>query len=315
MNDPEQQLPFPAFVDSTMLAAFRSCQTKFNYNFLRNLHADGKSIHLVAGGAFAAGLEAARRKVFTPKALMPEELAALPPLDQDGMILAAFQAFAKSWGTYSYSLDMQKSFVNTFYALDVYLRDYHPLTDFIQPMFDADGIPRVEFSFAIPLPVKHPVTHDPILFTGRFDLLGTWDGVPVVVDEKTTTALGEQWRRQWDMRGQFLGYCWACQQLGYPVTNAVARGTAILKTKVNFMTVPVHFPQHLINRWYDNLIITLHDMIRVWESSIYRMSFGEACNSYGGCPYTMLCTAAEPSRWFNNYTYREWNPLSANSGD
>lgn len=303
--------PFPAYIDSTMLATFKACPKKFEYSFLRHLHTDGRNIHLVAGGAFAAGLEAARRKVFTPPALMPARLAALPSLEDDGMLIAAFDAFNREWGDADKAWDHNKSFVNTWYALETYLRDYHPLTDFIQPVLQADGQPNVEFSFAVPLPILHPTSGDPLLYVGRFDMLGKWENLPVVVDEKTTTALGESWRKQWDLRGQFLGYCWACQQLGIPVTTAIARGTAILKTKINFMTVPVTFPQHLIDRWHEAMLCTVSDLINHWEQSYFNPVFADACTAYGGCGYSLLCSAKEPENWFNNYVVREWNPVSA----
>jgi len=301
---------FPSAIDSTMVSTYRSCPMKFSYSFLKHLHADGKSIHLIAGGAFAAGLEAARRLAFTPKDLLPPHLAALPsPLD-GGIEVAAFSAFREAWGDFDLCLDMGKSYVNTFYALDTYLRDYNPLTDFLQPMFSSDKKPMVECSFAIPLPIAHPETGDPILFCGRFDMLGWWENLPVVIDEKTTQALGESWRKQWDLRGQFLGYCWACQQLGYPVSTAIARGTAILKTKVNFMTVPVMFPQHLIDRWYVNLLMTVNQMIIDYQSGLFSYSFADGCTAYGGCQYSLLCSASNPEEWYSNYTIREWSPIS-----
>lgn len=302
--------PFPTAIDSTMLSTFKSCHKKFEYSFLRNLHVSEKSIHLVAGGAFAAGLEAARMKCFTPREHQPEWLRAIPPLEENGLFISAFRAFSQEWGTFDLALDHGKSFVNTWYALQTYLTDYHPLTDFIQPTFTPDQIPRIEFSFAIPLPISHPETGDPLLYSGRFDMLAKWDDLLVVLDEKTTSALGDSWRKQWDLRGQFLGYCWACQQLGHPVHAAVARGTAILKTKVNFMTVPVIFPQHLIDRWYYAMLATVETMISAWKHDCFVYDFADGCTAYGGCSYSMLCSAKDPEEWVGNYVTRVWNPIS-----
>lgn len=302
--------PFPDYIDSTMLATFKSCPQKFNYAFLRHLHGEAKSIHLIAGGAFAAGLEAARRFCFTPRELLSPELQALPPYEHGGMMLAAFSAFRREWGNFDLAFDAGKSFINTWYALETYLTDYHPMTDFIQPIIGPDKKPQVEFSFAIPLPINHPVSGSPLLYVGRFDMLGKWEDATCIVDEKTTTALGDQWRRQWNMRGQFLGYCWACQQLGIPVTMAVARGTAILKTKVNFMTVPVIYPQYLIDRWYENTLRTIQELVARWTVYDFPLVFADGCTAYGGCTYELLCSASDPEAWTNNFVVREWNPVS-----
>jgi hypothetical protein len=296
---------FPLHIDSTMLATFKACPRKFYYQFQRHLARDAKNIHLVAGSAFAAGLEAARRYLFRSDASNNR----LDSEQSSDYLEAAFVAFSREWGTFDLKLDHTKSFINTFYALETYLHYHHPLLDPIQPIF-ANDAPQVEFSFAIPLPLCHP-SGDQLLYCGRFDMLGVWESLPVIVDEKTTSALGESWRRQWDLRGQFLGYCWACQQLGIPVRTAVARGTAILKTKVNFLTVPVTFPQYLIDRWHEDMLYTIQMMLATYKNGYYSTNFGDSCNAYGGCAYSLLCQAKDPEEWIPyNYTERVWNPLS-----
>jgi hypothetical protein len=218
--------------------------------------------------------------------------------------------------------DHPKSFSNTFQALSAYLQHYPPLSDPIQPLKRPDGSPAVEFTFAIPLDFPgfplHPETAEPFQFVGRFDLLGTFNDLPVIVDEKTTQALGPTWVEQWGLRGQFMGYCWACQQLGYPVSTAAVRGIALLKREYKFETAIVQFPAHLITRWYEQLCYDLHQICGSYalhkrdpeaQALAFPFNFADACTSYGGCAFTTLCSVSNPADWTHNYVRFLWNPL------
>ena len=55
----------PASIDSSMLNTYRSCKKKFYYNYLLNLHPPGRSVHLVAGAAFADAIDAARKYAYS----------------------------------------------------------------------------------------------------------------------------------------------------------------------------------------------------------------------------------------------------------
>lgn len=285
-----------------MLTTYRSCKRRFYHLYVQRIKPIGESIHLIAGGAFAAGLEAARNAQARTK----------HPLTADELALAAFPAFTRRWGTFVADETETKNFHNTFHALEAYLAEFHPYHDAIQPVRRTNGDAATEFNFAIPLPVQHP-SGDPFIFVGRFDLLGSFNGLPVVVDEKTTSALGPFWLRQWDMRGQFLGYMWACKQLGYAVDHVVVRGIAIQKTQHQFATVPVQYPQTLIDRWYFELLNTLHSIVADFESGYWAYNFGDACSSYGGCSFSDLCRAANPDNWMNNYEPNLWTPVNSDA--
>ena len=312
---PQARLSLPAYIDSSMLSSWRACRRKFYHAHLLSLHPTGKSIHLVAGGAFAAGMEAARRVVF--------QNISCRRLTNDDILQAAYKAFAGEWGDFQAAEGATKSFENTFGALAKYLCEYPPETDEIQPLKRPDGSPAVEFTFSIPLEEAppHPETGDPFVFVGRFDLLGAINGLPAVVDEKTTSSIGFQWDAQWDLRGQFMGYIWACQQLGYSVNTAVIRGIGILKRDIKFATSIKQYPQHLIERWYHQL---LNDVTTISDSykqltrphgaetldDGFGYNFADSCGAYGGCAYAPLCLAKEPEAFEVNYVKHRWDPLA-----
>ena len=306
------QLSLPSYVDSSMLSTWRSCRRKFFWSTLNSLYPIGKSVHLVAGGAFAAGMEGARRLVFS------NDRAHRP--SHSDLLQAAYRSFAREWGSNPDFEGEAKSFENTFQALAAYLNQHPPETDPVQPLRRPDGSPAVEFTFSIPLEEgpRHPETGDPFLFVGRFDLLGSYNGLPCVVDEKTTSSIGFSWDSQWDLRGQFMGYIWACQQLGYEVNTAVVRGIGILKKDFKFATSIKQFPQYLINRWHSQLIMDVDQIVRAYEGlqetpgteqGWFPYNFADACSAYGGCAFTTLCSASNPEAFFGQYARHRWDPL------
>ena len=323
MDSPHHDKPkfsFPVQIDSSTLSSWRACRRKFFWSTISSLYPLGKSVHLIAGGAFAAGVEAARRVAFRNSGDHKPT--------HDDLLEAAFKAFIREWGDYVPPEDSPKSFHNVFQALAEYLLRHPPATDEVQPLIRKDGTPAVEFTFGIPLDILHPETGDPLLFVGRFDLLGTLSGLNCIVDEKTTTAMGYTWPDQWKLRGQFMGYLWACQQLGYDVNCAVVRGIGILKTQYKFQTHIEQFPQHLIDRWHGQMVRDIQQMVYAynaitseWGKNIgilyeqeleaqFPYNFADSCSAYGGCAFATLCLAKDPEPYMSNYAHYRWDPLA-----
>ena len=157
----------------------------------------------------------------------------------------------------------------------------------------------------------HP-SGQPFLYVGRFDMLGTWSGKLVVRDEKTTTSIGASWADQWDLRSQFIGYVWACQQSGLDLDTVVARGVGILKTKISHAEAIKQYPKFLVERWHEQLRRDLWRIVRMWDEDYFDYNLADACNSYGGCAFRTVCTSPVPERWYDQYVVRHWNPLQKN---
>lgn len=297
----DQPYELPLFVDSSMVATFRACPRKFYLTYCHNLKPRGTSIHLAAGSAMAAALHAARQA----------QGASASPLSQEELLEASMGPFLTEWGSCPSDPEHPKNIHNTFYALELYLERFHPFYDPIQPLRGADGRITSEYSFAIPLTSTHP-RGDPFIYVGRFDLLGRYaeNDLLVVLDDKTSGSLGSYWLRQWDMRGQFLGYLWALRSLGYDISHVVVRGVGLLKTDILFQTVPLEYPSFLIERWQVELYNTLELMKLCFSENHFPYSFGDACSSFGGCPMKDLCMNKDPDQWLNNYEVSIWNPVS-----
>lgn len=148
---------FPHAIDSTMLATFRSCPQKFFRQYVQHWKPKAESVHLVAGGAFASGIEAARLAFYEH---------GKPALDAEA---AGLQALIEHYGDFECPPDSAKSLERTCGALEFYFQNYPLGDDGMEPVLMPGGKRGIEFSFAEPLPFAHPVTGDPILYTGRAD--------------------------------------------------------------------------------------------------------------------------------------------------
>lgn len=301
------QPTFPESLDSTMLSAFGSCPQKFLIEFCYRKAPTGRSIHLHAGGAFAAAMETLRIAHYQER------------LAWDDCLDKAFFTFARFWGDFEAPEREYKDFINMWSAIIAYTKEYPLDTDHFQPLMLADGKPAVEFKFSIPMMVPHPTTGNPLMFSGRIDLLSADEnGLLYTVDEKTTKSLGASWQYQWDMRGQFFGYNYAARSLGYNVGGALVRGIAIQQTQFGFQEKPVFFTTDQLNGWWLNMNRRAARMSSLFQSALvtenfhdtFEKSYGEACTSYGNCVYQSCCRSPEPWLIYDQYETRVWNPLA-----
>jgi hypothetical protein len=131
-----------------------------------------------------------------------------------------------------------------------------------------------------------------------------------VEDDKTATQLGDSWTRQWELRSQFTGYCWAAREAGISVNGVLVRGVSILKTKYGSAQAITYRSGWEIDRWLGQVLRDLRRLESAWNEGYYDFNLGEACNSYGGCQFTNVCKSNEPETWLPMYFERKrWDPL------
>ncbi len=199
---PQLEPILPQYIDSTMITAFRGCRRKFYNEFVLGLRPQAVSIDLHAGGAFSTACEVFYHTFHCGVPPQPEQpgVGGIRAGDLDGARMAAFQAFNAYWGDLEAPHGSPKTKDNVWLAFETLLREYPPATDHVQPYF-VDDKPTFEFNFAIPLEgpgwPRHPVSGDPFLYAGRYDMLGTYHGAPCFRDEKTTKQAGPTWAEQW----------------------------------------------------------------------------------------------------------------------
>lgn len=296
---------FPLLIDNTARSAWVGCPEQFFRQAVQSVRGRGlPSIHLHAGGAFAKGLEVGRRAFYQHQQTQAQAEA------------AGLTALVEAYGTDT-ELDParsgDKSLDGLIRAYESYMLEYPFGVTKLVPLQFPNGEVAVEFNFAIAIPeTVHPETGDPILYGGRFDMVGVYNDQLFVVDEKTSTSLGERWARQWDLDSQFTGYCWAARGYGHLVAGAIIRGVGLLKTKTTHAEAIIYRPEWQVNRWLDQLIEEIGDMIKAWKRGRYKKTLDKkACDAYSGCPYKTLCETPEPDRWLStHYHVVVWNPVA-----
>jgi hypothetical protein len=310
--------------------------------FIYGLRPAGISVDLHAGAAFASGIEAVRKAVFQKG----------KPLED--ALLEGHGAYQVAWGDFEIPeyKKTAKTRENVWFAIEEYFRKWSPLTDHFQPYY-LDGKPTFEWSFAIPLePACNPTTDysaygkdavskrpdlqtpsydpdhpehrgkfplhpngSPWLYSGRFDMLGSYEGKPRWGDEKTTGgSISTGWSDKWRLRNQFLGYTWALQQHGMDAIGGVVRGIAIQKTQIPLVEATPIYSQDQIERWYEQLRRDLWRLRQAWDTGYFDLNLADTCTAYGNCMFMNVCASSKENRenWFNDFEVRRWNPLEKN---
>lgn len=293
----------PVYLSSSMRETFKTCRRQFYYEYVRNRQPLTRSIHLHAGGAFAAACETTRISRYLHKRTWRESL------------LDGTRTLMTKWGDPELinTAGTGKTLPNMILALWSYFEHFGLDLDPLTPFIKCDGAPAVEHSFAIPIEgTVHPETGEPFIYCGRFDMLAQKGDLLYVVDEKTTSQLGDRWANQWPLRGQFLGYCWAAHDFGQPVVGAIVRGTAITKSgNISHAECVLPLPSYLIDKWYEQLVRDINDLAECFKSNRWDYEFSSACGSYGGCPFQVVCESRIEDTWLeSNYEERTWNPIS-----
>lgn len=291
---------FPAHISPTSRSSFVICKQQWFWRYCMGVRPGGRSIHLEAGAAFADALEATRKAFYTQGYSEQDAfgigMATLEdayPKDADERIVGA------------------KSLSGMAGALRYYFDTWPLASDYFTPMqFGPEH--GVEFTFSIPLPIEHPDTGEPLVFEGRIDMIAQYkqDGVIWVIDDKTTSALGPSWRKQWELDSQITAYVWAAQQFKYPAAGAIIRGLGILKTMYKSDEVMCPRSQTFIDRWVRQLHHDIRGMIGVYNDA--KQGFSDnayppsraldksLCGMYGGCSYVSACASDDPEPWLQS---------------
>ncbi len=290
--------PFPKVLDSTTMAAFKSCPQKAKLEFIDHWKLRDQSVHLHAGAAYATGIEKARVAYY------------IDGKSPDESLQIGLHALLTAYGNFECPPESPKSAERTAGALEYYFSQYRLGEDRAIPMTLPGGKRGIEFSFLEPLDILHPETGEPILYSGRMDMMVEYEGMHLGEDDKTTSQLGASWPRQWDLRSQFTGYVWGAARAGIKLDGFLVRGVSILKTKYDTLQAITYRPQWLIDRWYEQLIRDINKMIQAWESGYWDWNLDHACAEYGGCPFKSVCQMREPMQLLTQqFQRRRWDPV------
>jgi len=291
-------IPFPAILDSTMLNTYRSCRQKFFLEYLLHLRKKSLNINLRAGGAFAKGLEATRNAFYSAG------------LSEEQAIILGLKALIEKYQTPELFHNEVKTIDRMMGALVYYFDTYKLETDPLQPLYLEPYKPAVEVTFSIPMDTPHPHTKDPLIFCGRFDMIGQYKSLNFIIDEKTTKQLGPSYANQFELRAQLQGYIYGAAQHDHNITGFIVRAVAIYKNGYDTKEIMRYTSPHLQKMWLETTNRTLRRMSEDWKNNEWDYAIGDACHAYGGCPNLPICLSPHPEKVSNDYAIVKWNPLA-----
>jgi len=291
--------PFPTVLDSTIMAAFRSCPRKAELEFIQHWKPQTPSVHLHAGAAYASGMEAARVAYY------------LNGHSAEDSIALGIQALLTHYGNFECPEDSPKSASRMAGALEFYFSHYRLGEDQAIPLSLPGGKSGIEFNFLEPIDLAHPETGDPLLYSGRMDMMCSYENMNLGEDDKTASQLGASWPRQWDLRSQFTGYVWGAGRAGIKLDGFLVRGVSILKTKYDTLQAITYRPAWQIDRWYEQLLRDVKRMIAAWQEGYYDYNLDHACAEYGGCQFRSICQMRDPQALLRQqFERRRWDPVA-----
>lgn len=312
-------ITFPRVIDATIRSTWKTCEHKFFREHIQGLSRARPNVHLHFGACVARGLEVARRGFCTHG-------------DARDALTDGCEAVIEAWGT-SFDdfipvsrTEGNKTLANALLALQEYFREW-PLDDDEVTIHRHNGSPCIEFSAAIPIPgSRHPDTGEPVIYAGRFDMIGDYQSSSFGVDDKTASVdpSSDSWRNQWKLRGQFTGYTWMAREYGVPLRGFLVRGIGVMKESIRCSQVMVPRPPWMVDQWLRQLQDDVSEMTRqyiIFKTEHHEgpgfpighpfpQSFDSACADFGGCSYLDLCTSEHPENWYSEYVERRWNPLT-----
>lgn len=292
---------FPLVISNTFLSAFDSCEMAGFRKHIQHLSLSDNT-DLVAGGAFAKGLEVARKAFYDDG------------VDEWEAVEMGQEALLEAYGDHAPSKEAKSpSRLKT--ALEVYFIEFPMTQDIIQPVKLETGKYAIEYSFAHKLPFEHPdLPGKPLLITGRADMLIEYGGMLLVHDEKTTgSSFSKNWASQWDTRGQFSGYCHYLKKDGIPVKGAYIRGIYLGKTIIKFQDYATMRGDWQTDIWEKQMLQKVERILQKyqdWKDSnespaeYFFGAWNEACDAYfRPCAFKNLCR----NKNSENYLEHEFN--------
>lgn len=293
---------FPEVIDSSMMASFKECPAKFQLQYISEWKPRGLSTHLHAGGAFAHGLERARRSFY-------EE-----DQSSDDSVAAGIGALLEFYGDHvppDFGSAGNKTAIRMAGALEFYFANYPLNHENAYPVILPGGKRGIEFNYTYPLGIDHPETGQPILYTGRSDGIFQYAGGTYIFDDKTASQLGPTWAKQWKLRSQFSGYCWLAGQCGVKVDGVVVRGVSILKNSYGTAEDVSFRSEYMLGTWYAELLAWIAQMKECYRTGIWVHNFDHACTNYGGCEFQDNCDMEDQAAWLaRSHERKHWDPIT-----
>lgn len=275
--------------DNTMIEAFKSCPQKYRYRHIKNLIPNEESnIDLVAGQAFARGIETLRNSFYRKNLSIDESMDQAKQAIKDVYLVNGDMVIPK----YNY-----KTLTGMLGAFEAYMEKWVPGKDGYKPLF-------IEQSLSMPITLWDS-------YYGTPDCIAEdADGVLWAIDEKTTGRFSDDWYAQWTLNSQMTGYValmthqWPNREIG----GCIIRGVSINKDGAKCIEVKIRRMQWEIDEWSENTFRVVNLMMFEETNEVSIRMNNYTCVR---CSYLPICSSNERGMVIKNgYQERKWEPLN-----
>jgi len=286
--------------DSSKLQCYMQCPRRYFYEYVCGWKPDVQSNHLVFGQAWHEAMEYLLLHGYS-----------------DDAIIGAYDKFLTCYREhFPESTDeafAPKTPANALKALAQYCERYKD---------DNFEVLHTELGGRLSLDFESP--HLAIIY--KIDALVRHEGQVVVLEHKTKGgSFSQWWADQWKTSFQIGTYTFAAKCLYEDANNVIVNGTGFLKTRIDFMRIPVTKTEPQINMWYKLAIFYIRQIL--WDIDILQEALRKggdmsaafipnptACTNFFGCPYVDLCLSWENPldhihRLPSGFHIEIWNPL------
>lgn len=177
-------------------------------------------------------------------------------------------------------------------------------------------------------------------YTGKIDRIVDVQGMYIVEDHKTTSALGKTFFRQFDPSNQMMGYVWLAQKLtGLPIAGVRINAHAVLKTESKFERQTILYAPERLQEWATNYNVWVRQISRATRQVLgdkvpasieelctllaaapqeaidaaFPYNFNACAGKYGPCSYVEVDTMPVKIRrrvLEMDFEFAPWNPLA-----
>ncbi len=291
--------------DSVSRGAFKTCKKYYEYTIINGYTTKSENIHFTFGIGFHGGLELYDRK------------RAIGLTHHQSLIHAIRYIIEYTWD-YSRKRPWLSDFPTKnretlIRSIIWYLIQFED--DPLETLILKDGKPAVELSFNYDSGLIS-CTDEFYLLTGHLDRVVTWNSKPWVIDRKTTrqtlTKNTEEFFQKFSPDDQMSGYYFSGniifeQQIGGIIIDAAQTGATFTRFQRGF----TNRNKSQLNEWYLDFSYMVKEAEFYAKENHYPMN-DKACNSYGGCPFRLVCSESPEMRQElldKFYTRRIWDPL------
>lgn len=148
-------------------------------------------------------------------------------------------------------------------------------------------------------------------YVGRFDYVIEYNGMPLVMDHKTSSKMGQSYYYQFRPNIQISGYCFAADIVYKVKTLGAMINVLYLTTRTRDYFRDIIPREEWEKREFVSVISKIADEISSLPRDDYRAwePYWSNCTRWGVCGYRDLCLCEDPYRMIGMYREEEWDPL------